>query len=400
MKPPCLKLKPKRESSLLRRHPWVFSGAVEEIVGDPAPGKTVEIISSEGQWMARGAFSPHSQIAARVWTWEESEAIDAGFFERRIAASADRRRELQSTTDAVRLINAESDGLPGLIVDRYGRFLVVQFLSAGPECWKEQILSVLERTTGVSGLYERSDVEVREKEDLGQTTGVLRGESPSGPVEIHEGPWRFLVDIARGQKTGFYLDQRESRRAVHELVARLFPGGSVLNAFAYTGGFAVAALTAGAARVVNVDSSVAALELARKNLSLNQLTFANGDFLEADVFRLLRSYRDSGVSFDMIILDPPKLAPSRSRVARAARAYKDLNWLAFRLARPGGCVVSFSCSGAVGDDLFQKIVFGACLDAGREAQILGYLHQPQDHPVRLTFPEGAYLKGLICRVEA
>jgi 23S rRNA (cytosine1962-C5)-methyltransferase len=300
----------------------------------------------------------------------------------------------------MRLVNAESDGLPGLVVDRYGRFLVVQFLSAGPEYWKGQILGVLQSVEGISGLYERSDVEVREKEDLTQVMGVLWGESPSGLVEIREGPWRFLVDVQNGQKTGFYLDQRESRQAVQGLVADLFPGGSVLNAFSYTGGFAVAALAGGAASVVNVDSSGAALELAKKNLSLNQLSVASEDFIEADVFRILRKYRDSGASFDMIILDPPKLAPSRSQVMRAARAYKDLNWLAFRLARPGGCVVTFSCSGAVGEDLFQKIVFGASIDAGREVQILSRLRQSRDHPVRLSFPEGDYLKGLICRVEA
>jgi len=399
MRPPCLKLKPQREKSVLRHHPWVFSGAVDQTLGAPGTGQTVEVYSSEDQWLARAAFSPHSQIVARVWTWDEAEIIDAGFFQRRIEASANRRTWLQSSTDGIRLVNAESDGLPGLVVDRYGRFLVVQFLSAGPEHWKREIVSVLQSMEGISGLYERSDVEVREKEDLPQTAGILWGETPSGPVEIVEGQWRFLVDIPGGQKTGFYLDQRESRAAVRDLVRSLLPGSQVLNAFAYTGAFAVAALAGGAERVINVDSSAAALGLAKQNLALNQRSAGREDFIEGDVFRVLRNYRDAGTSFDGIILDPPKLAPSSSQVPRAARAYKDLNWLAFRLARPGGCVVTFSCSGAVSEDLFQKIVFGASIDAGREVQILGKLRQSSDHPVRLSFPEGAYLKGLICRVE-
>jgi 23S rRNA (cytosine1962-C5)-methyltransferase len=396
---PCLRLKPHREKSLLRRHPWVFSGALDEVLGDPAPGQTVDVLSWEGKWLARAAFSPHSQITARVWTWEEGEAIDPDFFRRRIEASAAGRSGLRSSTDAMRLVNAESDGLPGLVVDRYGRFLVAQFLSAGPERWKEEILTALRSLEGVSGIYERSDVEVREKEDLTRASGVLWGENPPDLIEIREGPWRFLVDIIHGQKTGFYLDQRESRLEIHRLLGAWFRGASVLNAFSFTGAFAVAALTGGAGRVTNVDSSAPALDLARKNLILNSLSVGNDDFTEGDVFRILRGYRDSGASFDVVILDPPKLAASRSQVERASRAYKDLNWLAFRLVRPGGCVVTFSCSGSVNEDLFQKIVFGASLDAAREVQVLGHLRQASDHPVRLSFPEGTYLKGLICRVE-
>jgi 23S rRNA (cytosine1962-C5)-methyltransferase len=296
-------------------------------------------------------------------------------------------------------VHAENDGLPGLIVDRYAEWLVVQSLSTGAECWLEAIVQQAMQLPGVRGVYERSDVDVREKEGLVPRVGLRAGEEPPQEVIIREGQWRFAVDILGGHKTGFYLDQRDSRHALRDLAERWAHGGRVLNAFAYSGSLGVAALAGGAGEVVNVDSSREALRLARRNYELNGLTPGEASFVEEDVFSFLRRMRDLGQVFDMVILDPPKFAHSTADVMRATRAYKDINWLAFRLVRPGGCVVSFSCSGLVSAELFQKVVFGAAEDAGRQAAIIDWLGQPEDHPVRLSFPEGAYLKGLVMRVE-
>ncbi len=392
-------LKPGREKSVRQHHPWVFSGAVRELRGEPEPGATVEVLAHDGAWLARGAFSPASQIRVRVWTWSQEEEIDGSFFERRLARAVEARSGLAASTDAMRLVHAENDGLPGLILDRYGAWVVVQSLSAGAERWLESIVDAAARLPGVRGVFERSDVDVRQKEGLPERVGARWGEEPPAENLIHEGDWRFAVDVRGGHKTGFYLDQRDSRRVVHDLAGRWARGGRVLNAFAYSGSFAVAALAGGAGEVVNVDSSSEALRLARRNYELNGLESRDTDFVEEDVFRFLRRMRDMGVTFDMVILDPPKFAHSAADVMRATRAYKDINWLAFRLVRPGGCVVSFSCSGLVSADLFQKVLFGAAEDAERQAVIMEHLSQPEDHPVRLSFPEGAYLKGLVCRLE-
>jgi 23S rRNA (cytosine1962-C5)-methyltransferase len=395
--PATLSLKPGREKSLLRRHPWIFSGSLSSVQGDPAPGETVEVRDAAGRFMARAAYSPHSQIRARVWTWDENERIDRDFFRRRLQQALAVRQALFNPTanSAIRLIHAESDRLPGLIVDSYAGSLVFQFLSAGPEAWRDLLVELCFEMTGAEGLYERSDADARRLEGLPERVGSLRGTTPAGQVQIEENGLFFLVDIATGHKTGFYLDQRANRARVRQLSA----GRNVLDCFSYTGGFTVNALAGGAASVLALDASAAALEQLHGNLALNNLPAERADTLEGDVFQLLRAFRDRGRAFDLIVLDPPKFAQTASQVQRAARGYKDINLLAFKLLRPGGLLVTFSCSGAIEDDLFQKIVAGAALDAGVHAQITERLSQSSDHPVALNFPEGAYLKGLVVRVE-
>ncbi len=390
-------LKPRREKSLRNRHPWIFSGAVARVEGAPAAGETVDILSADGRWLARGAFSPASQIRARVWTFERAETVDAAFFDRRLERAVALRRPVLETgrTNACRLVWAESDGLPGLIVDRYDRWLVVQFLTAGSDRWKRVVVDGLRRLLpDIEGVVERSDAEVRRKEGLPMTSGPLVGEAPRGTVEIRENGCRYRVDIAAGHKTGFYLDQRDNRARLADYAR----GMRMLNAFAYTGGFAVAALKAGARHVVNVDTSAAALDLAGQNLALNDLDPQSVEYICGDVFQWLRRYRDDGRCFDLIVLDPPKFVTSRGDLIRASRGYKDINRLAFELLDPGGTLFTFSCSGLLGRDLFQKIVADAALDAGRPAVILHWLTQSADHPTALNFPEGSYLKGLVCRV--
>ena len=396
-------LKRKRAKPVLQRHPWVFSGAIERIEGEVTDGDVVDVRDAGGNWLARGTLNRRSQIVVRLLTWRQDEPVDADFWRQRLERAIGARRALASdpTTTAYRLVHAESDYLPGLIVDRYGPWLVVQFLTLGAERQKDVLTDLLvEMVNGVRGVYERSDVDVRAKEGLAECTGLLRGEEPPESIEVVENGLRFLVDAREGHKTGFYLDQRENR-------ARLpaFCGGvEVLDVFAYTGGFSVyaiapiAAMGGGASQVTLVDSSAPALELARRNLALNGLEQHSAEYVEGDVFSILRGYRASGRRFDVVVLDPPKFAHRERDVERATRAYKDINLLAFRLLRPGGTLFTFSCSGAVSADLFQKVVFGAAVDEERDVQIVGYLAQGGDHPVALTFPQGAYLKGLICRV--
>jgi len=392
-----IRLKPKREKPLLQRHPWVFSGAVDSVEGVPEPGETVDVCSSAGEWLARGAYSPHSQIRIRIWTWEESEAIDESFIAPRIQRALLSRERLAGDPEvtAYREVFAESDGVPGLVVDRYGDLRVVQLLTAGAERWRRQILDVLAKAGECRGLYERSDSDARALEGLAESVGPLWGEPPQGPVEIKENGLRFLVDPVAGQKTGFYLDQRENRTRVRA-IAR---GGELLDCFSYTGGFTVAALRGGVERALALESSVAALEMARANLALNGLADDRLEGIAGDAFVELRRLRDRGRQFDVIVVDPPRFAPTSSQVQRAARGYKDINLLAFKLLRPGGLLFTFSCSGGVGPDLFQKIVADAALDAGVKANIIEWLGQPADHPVALSFPEGRYLKGLVIRVE-
>jgi 23S rRNA (cytosine1962-C5)-methyltransferase len=395
---PSIILKPKREKSLLNRHPWVFSGAIARNEGTPQPGDTVDVLAADGRWLARGAYSPRSQICVRAWSFDPVEAIDAVFFKRRLQQALDLRRQILagSDTTACRLVSGESDGLPGLIVDRYDRWVVCQFLTAGTVRWKETLVDGIEDLIpGLSGIYERSDVDVRKKEGLALAAGCLRGADPPGQVDITENGCRFRVDIKGGHKTGFYLDQRDNRACV----AAYARGADMLNCFAYTGGFAVAALRAGAAHVVNVDASAPALELARINVGLNDLDSGRVDDESEDVFQLLRRYHTEGRTFDLAVLDPPKFVKSKGDLMRASRGYKDINRLAFHLLRPGGTLFTFSCSGLMGRDLFQKIVADAALDAGRQAVILQWLNQSPDHPTALNFPEGSYLKGLVCRVE-
>lgn len=390
-------LNPSREKSLIQHHPWIFSGAIHTVRGRPENGETVEIISSQGKWLARGAYSPESQIRVRAWTFAAGEKIDAGFFRSRLAGALEARKALRldADTTALRLVNSESDGLPGLIVDRYADYLVCQFLAAGAEFWKQTIVSELQQLVPCKGIYERSDIDVRSKEGLAPRTGRIAGEEPPEELEIQENGCRFLVDVKQGHKTGFYLDQRENRA----LLARYADSKEVLNCFSYTGGFGIAALAGGASHIVNVDSSRSSLELASRNAVLNGFAEDRIENVEADVFSLLRLYRDSRRSFDIIVLDPPKFAESRSRIAQASRGYKDINLLACKLLNPGGILFTFSCSGLMERDLFQKIVSDAALDAGRGARIIRWLTQAEDHPAALNFPEASYLKGLVCLVE-
>jgi 23S rRNA (cytosine1962-C5)-methyltransferase len=399
---PSLTLKPAREKSLLRRHPWIFSGAVARVDGDPAPGATVDLLAANGQFLARAAYSPSSQIRARVWTFDPSEPVDAAFFRRRIATALVGRDtwRLAPRTDAFRLVHAESDGLPGLIVDRYAGTLVLQSLTAGSEYWKDTLADLLLELTGLADIYERSDADVRELEGLPSLVGPLRGAMPASPFTILENNLKFKVNLETGHKTGFYLDQRENRLRVRSLAE----GRDVLDCFCYSGGFTVNALAGGAKSVLSVDASADALALCRENVALNSsLESRNSSLdsrhsiLEGDVFQLLRKFRDEARSFDLIVLDPPKFAPTAAQAEKAARGYKDINLLAFKLLRPGGLLVTCSCSGGVDAAFFQKIVASAALDAGVAAQILAHLEQAPDHPVALDFPEGTYLKGLVCR---
>lgn len=389
-------LKPGRDRSLLMRHPWIFSGAIAQVQGRPEPGETVVVRSPQGGFLAWAAYSPSSKITARVWSWDEAEQIDAAFLRRRLQAALEQRRTMvpENETNALRLVHAESDGLPGLVVDRYGDVLVVQFLSAGAERWRELLVDLLVELTGIRQVYERSDVEVRVLEGLPEREGPLRGEGPFTPLVIREHGLGFRVDPVHGQKTGFYIDQRRNRQRLRELCT----GREVINCFCYTGAFSVYALAGGAKSVLSIDSSGEALAMAAENVALNRLEGPGVEWLEADVFHALRAFRDQGRTCDLIVLDPPKFAPTAAQAERAARGYKDINLLAFKLLRPGGLLLTFSCSGGISAELFQKIVMGAALDAGVDAQIVEYLNQGIDHPVALTFPEGAYLKGLICRV--
>lgn len=397
-----VRLAPGKEKSLLRRHPWVFSGAIAEEPRRLRSGETVDLRSAGGEFLARAAWSPESQIRARVWTFDPAEAVDEGFFERRLSKAVQMRRDLvvpgRLAGNCARLVHGESDGLPGLVVDRYGDVVVAQFLSAGVERWHAAIVAALERATGAATVWERSDADVREKEGLVSRTGLLAGREPDEVVPIDENGRKYLVDVRQGHKTGFYLDQRLGRDAA----ARWCRGREVLNAFSYTGGFSVAALQGGAASVVDVDTSADALAMARRNVEANGFGGADGqgayDAIEGDVFALLRRFRDSRRTFDAIVLDPPKFADARAHLDKAARGYKDINLLAFKLLRPGGVLLTFSCSGLMTTELFQKVVADAAVDARRDAMLVERLEQGPDHPVALPYPEGAYLKGLVCRV--
>ncbi|HVK33986.1 MAG TPA: class I SAM-dependent methyltransferase [Burkholderiaceae bacterium] len=385
-----VRLRAGKERSLLKRHPWVFAGSVDKGGGDS--GETVRVESHEGQFLAWGAFSARSQIRVRAWSFDEGERIDAVFFERRIAAAVALRARLAVASDGVRLIHGEADGLPGLIVDRYADTLSAQFLSAGTERWKAVIAYALLAATGCTRLYERSDSGVRSLEGLAATTGWLRGEGAT-EVTIREHGWRLTLDVAEGHKTGFYLDQRDNRARFADWVRR-FGAQRVLNCYCYTGGFSVAALAGGAAHVTSVDSSAPALARVDAHVALNGFDAARSTCVDADVNAFLREQLKAGASYDAIVLDPPKFAPTAAHAERAARAYKDINRLALRLLAPGGLLLTFSCSGGVGAELFHKIVAGAGIDAGVDGALLARLEAAPDHPTTLFFPEGEYLKGL------
>jgi len=393
---PLVKLKRGREKSFLRKHPWIFSGAIDSVKDLKQNGETVEIISADGKPLGYGSYSAHSQITVRVLSFNPSEKIDIDFFRKRIESSIELRNNLINTqsTNAYRIINAESDSLPGLVVDKYDNYLVCQFLSAGAEFWKKEIVEVLNSIFNPAGIYERSDVDVREKEGLQPVKAVLSGKEPAEFIEVIENENKFFVDIKSGHKTGFYLDQRDNRN-----ILSLFASDKeVLNCFSYTGGFAVYALRGGAKKVINVDSSADALSLAEKNLSLNKIDSSRYENTRDDVFKYLRKLRDTNKQFDVIILDPPKFAESVSQVEKASRGYKDINLLALKSLKKNGVLFTFSCSGHITQELFNKIVSDAAIDSGREVHILKFLTQSSDHTISTSFPEGLYLKGLVCVV--
>ncbi|MCW5594149.1 MAG: class I SAM-dependent rRNA methyltransferase, partial [Burkholderiales bacterium] len=386
-------LKPGRDKSLRHRHPWVFSGAIARVEGEPAAGDTVAVVAHDGTPLAWAAWSPASQIRARVWSFDPAARIDEDFLRARLEAAFARRADLlDEEHDACRLVHAESDGLPGLVVDRYAGVAVVQMLSAGAERWRALWPEAIARASGVTSVYERSDAEVRTLEGLVPSTGALLGDPPR-EVRIREAGLAYEVDVAHGQKTGFFLDQRDNRA----LAARLAKGCEVLNAFCYTGGFTVAALAGAARSVVSVDTSDEALALGRRNVEANRLNPDRAQWVAADVFQYLRKLRDQGRKFGLIVLDPPKFAPTERHVEKAARAYKDINLWAMKLLAPGGRLLTFSCSGAVGPELFRKIVAGAAADARADLVIEGHLAASADHPASIHFPEGEYLKGLALR---
>ena len=388
----------KERSAFKQHHPWLFAGSVGRLEGRARPGDTVEVLADNLRPLGRAAYSPQSQIRARFWTFDPDESIDDAFFKRRIAAAVARRQALPELKgqQGLRLIHAESDGLPGIIADQYGDTVVVQLTSAGADKWRKAIVAGLLKATGCARIYERSDSDVRGLEGLEPTVGWLHGEAPTGGLSIDENGVRLAVDVVGGHKTGFYLDQRDNRAWLRSVAA----DKEILNCFCYTGGFSLQALAGGARSVLSIDSSGPALAQARANLALNsQLPAERAEWLEADVFQALRDFRKAGRTFDLIVLDPPKFAPSAAHADRAARAYKDINLLGFRLLRPGGLLMTYSCSGGIGLELFQKIVAGAALDAGREARIVRRLSGTADHPVALNFPEGEYLKGLLVQVD-
>jgi len=388
-------LKKGREKPLKHKHPWIFSGAVERLEGEPSPGETVEIRSFGGEFLAQGAFSPESQIQARVWNWDQSQVISTDFFRSKIKQAIRYREKIKYDFPMKRLIHAESDGIPGLIVDQYDKVLVLQILSVGSELWRDTLVQILAEETGAKSIYERSDVEVRKLEGLKPRTGLLMGQEPDELLEIEQGGVKYWIDIRNGHKTGYYLDQRSNRKVVGEMCKGL----NVLDCFCYSGGFSLEALKNGAESVTLVDESAEALKLAEKHVVSNNLPVERLTTHKGDVFEVLRKFRDQAKSFNVVILDPPKFAPTASHASRAARGYKDINLLAFKLLKPGGLLATFSCSGGISREFFLRILSGAALDAGVNARIQLHMGQSADHSVNLSFPEGTYLKGYGVRVD-
>jgi 23S rRNA (cytosine1962-C5)-methyltransferase len=388
-----LVIKQGKEKALRRKHPWVFTGAVQKIQGKPGLGDTVDVLDNKGQFLGRGAYSPHSQICARIWTFDANEAIDDAFFERRVArAKALRDAVVPAGTTGYRLLAGESDGLPGITVDVYANWLVCQLLSAGAEIQRGTLVQALRSHFPKHSVYERSDVDVRKKEGLDPVVGLLHGSAEPEPVIIEENGLKLWVDIKTGHKTGYYLDQRDARQTITKYAA----GKTVLNCFSYTGGFGLYAAAAGASAVTNLDMSQPALDVAQQNLDLNGLA-TPVEHIQGDVFKILREYQQSRRRFDVIVLDPPKFVDSKANLTRACRGYKDINRLAAELLNPGGILLTFSCSGLLSSELFQKVVADGVLDAGRDMHIIDRLFQAPDHPVSMPYPEGLYLKGLVLR---
>lgn len=401
-----ISIKRRREKPIRNQHPWIFSGAIERVSGSPTPGDLVTVLDADGRFLARGYWNPKSQIQVRILTWRD-EDINADWWRRALNRAINARTPYTTSSDQTpasntyRLINAENDFLPGLIVDRYGDWLVLQALTLGIDTIKDSITQLLAERCDTKGIYERSDVDTRGKEGLHPAVGLLWGEAPPQPLIATDQGRQIQIDVYTGHKTGYYLDQRRNRSILEHLVKTEFTTGSapnILNLFSYTGGFGVFGKAGGAAKVINVDSSLSALETAEANFQLNNLLDEQVEFIQADVFDYLRDQAAEDARYDIVILDPPKFAHNAQQVEKAARGYKDINLNAFKLINPGGYLMTFSCSGSVSRDLFQKIVFGALADSGRQAQIVRHLSASEDHPIALTFPEGEYLKGLLLRV--
>jgi 23S rRNA (cytosine1962-C5)-methyltransferase len=388
-------LKRGREKPVNRFHPWIFSGAISHIIGDPEMGQTVNVVDHDGDFLAKGAYSPESQIRIRIWSWDENEKINEDFFLDRIRKSIAYRTKIGYIFPMRRLIHAESDGLPGIIADQYGKVLVLQILSSGAEYWKDDLVEMLVGEGDFDTIYERSDVQVRELEGLPLRSGTLFGSEPDDLVGVTQESHKYWIDVQNGHKTGYYLDQRENRVIVGEMCHK----ASVLDCFSYSGGFSLQALIHGADSVTLVDESKEALKLAEKHFFDNGQDLNQVSTIEGDVFEVLRKLRDKAQSFDVIILDPPKFAPTASVAERAARGYKDINLLALKLLNPGGLLATFSCSGGIRREFFLRILSGAVVDAGVNARIQLYMGQSADHSYNLSFPEGSYLKGFGIRIE-
>jgi 23S rRNA (cytosine1962-C5)-methyltransferase len=387
-----LTLKPGKEKSLWRRHPWIYATAVAKLNGKPGPGDAVKVVSHDGKFLCWAAYSEASQIRARAWSFVEAEYVSPQFLQARVQTAVARRARLAAHTNAIRVVFGEADGLPGLVADRYANTLVIQFLAAGVERWKDVLTDALMQATGCTMAVERSDAAVRQREGLPEKVGVLRGELVN-PVQIEEHGVKYWVDVLHGHKTGFYIDQRDSRAQAAEIVVGI-ADAQVLNCFCYTGGFTLAMLKAGAAHAVSIDSSQDALNMGARNVELNSIDPARAQWRCENVFDSLKEMLAQEQRFDVIVLDPPKFAPSAQHVDKAPRAYKELNLKGLKLLKPGGHLLTYSCSGAITVDLFQKIVAGAVADARIDAQLLRRLAAGTDHPMAMTHPEGEYLKGL------
>uniref|UniRef100_A0A832DH69 23S rRNA (Cytosine(1962)-C(5))-methyltransferase RlmI n=1 Tax=Ignavibacterium album TaxID=591197 RepID=A0A832DH69_9BACT len=393
---PAVILKKGKERLIHSKHPWIFSGAIEKIENVKQNGETVVVKSFDGKELALGAISLHSQIAVRIWSFDVNQKIDEDFFSKRIHSAIELRNKIieYNQTNVYRVINSESDLIPGLITDVYGDFAVCQFLSSGAEFWKDKIIEILKQKLKVQNIYERSDTDSRSKEKLEERIGVLSGNEPPDLVEVIENNLKFLVDIKSGHKTGFYIDQRDNRKILSDFAKTK----SVLNCFSYTGGFSIYAHSSMAKSITNIDSSSTALNILSKNFSVNNYSSDKVENIEGDVFQVLRKFRDERRTFDLVILDPPKFAESTSQINKAARGYKDINLLAMKILNPGGFLFTFSCSGHISQELFRKIVDDAAIDSGRSVKFIKQLTQSADHPVLSSFPEGLYLKGLVCEV--
>ncbi|WP_113651272.1 class I SAM-dependent rRNA methyltransferase [Pedobacter namyangjuensis] len=391
-----IKLKKGKEKAVLQRHPWVFSGAVDKIKGKADNGDVVKVLDNSGDFLAYGYFNDQSRVAVRLIEWNEETQIDEDWYEQKINQAVAARADLLKAedTNALRLIFSEADFLPGLIVDKYADFLSVQILSTGIEKAKDIIIDKLCKALNPTGIFDRSDATARTHEGITAENGLLWGEAPAEFIAVKENGITYHINIAEGQKSGFYCDQRDNRL----LLAAYAKGKSVLDCFSYSGGFSLNAMQNGASEVTSVDSSALAIETLKQNIELNKFVKHKHTAIQSDVNKQLRAFKEEGKKFDIVVLDPPKYAPSRSALDRAARAYKDLNRLGMLLLEPGGLLATFSCSGAVDIETFKQIIAWAALDAGKEVQIIKQFSQPEDHPVRISFPEGEYLKGLLLRV--